>query len=637
MKMAKRKRIQSQKITLENVDQIRDQALSDLWSAAGKLSQGRAERTLKAVAKFKKEQGLLPPPSQGRETAAIEAAGGAPSKTPTKERIKKPARVGGRSGMTVTQVTYSEGKKLQTKIFRELKRSVPGFSALPVQERVRLNLRALGSVSPELIPGVISQMGTHYFTNDRLKSSPNGQAAIDAIQSSLGDKVKSNVETILSGGVDERRAMGGGNTYNEDGSVASRSGSTRKEVITGKVNVPAPKGGYKTKRTRKGMDAGRKLREEATASAPSAGESQPLTASELRDLADKEPDRMKKAALMQAAIVAETNAQVADNTRSAVVPDADARRSGNPDATIRVKTGGQREQSAGLARLSKTGERQNRQLLVDTAVRTILDYRSKNGMPPSGWTEVLKSADPKLFGGMSDSEVRRIARDARTAIKEKAVSSRNARPAAPSRGRVELSPSGADITNQPKKRKVRRKKVVATRSGLQEQVTLEPQGKQEATIAKAEADYARDRARASDKRRAERKTETIKGTARAPRKPKIVNMGGTEASRQRLASAAAAPEGTVPDSPRSVGSNLRVSKRKLSPGSKKMRDETLFEAIRAAHAAGGKPAGRAIAETLNVPKKVRRKAASAGLLGIAGTFGTNYILSLLEESKKGNK
>lgn len=629
----KRQKTTALKVTADNVAQLREEALANLNNAAGRLGQDRAIRQLRAVAKFLKEQGNLPEPTQGREAAAL-ADQGVEGTTPTKDRIRKPARVGGRSGMSVTQVTYVEGKKYQTQIFRRLKSEVPGFSSLPVQERIRLNLRALGKVDSELIPGIISQMGTHYFTNDKLRNSDAGRAAIDMIQGELGDKVKAKVDSILSGGVEERRAMGAGNKYDEQGRVTTRTGSTRKEVVTGKVNVPAPKGGYKTKRTRKGMDAGRKLRESATPALPSSKEPEPLTGAELRDMAAQEPDRKKRMALEQAAIAAETNTQVKESTKTAIVPDQAARRSGKPDATMRVRTGGQREQSAGLALLSRKGAQQNRQVLVDLATKIITEYRSKYGMPPSGWAPVLREADP-LFGGMSDSEARRIAREARTNIQSQGVAARaGKKPAAPSRGRVELSPSGADVTGKTPKRRVRKVKVVSTRSGQQEQVTYEPAGKNQAAVDKAEADFARDRQRGTDKRRADRKTAVIKGDVQPDRKPATNINTGTEGTRKRLADVVSAPEGNIPARTR------RATKTPISRAparARSLRDETLLNAIAAAHKAGGKSAGRAIAENLKVPQRVRKRAQSAGLMGVAATFGTNYILSLLEESKKGKK
>lgn len=629
----KRRPVTKLVITSENVDRVAAEALANLQSAAGRVGQDRAIKALRAVAKFRKESGTLPEPTAGRAAVGLEG------ESPTKDRIKSPAvRVGGRAGLAPTQVTYLEGKRLQTRVFRDLKKQMPNFSSLPVSERVRLNLKALGSIPAELVPGVISQMGTHYFTNDRVLGSSSGQTAVSAIEAQFGKVVSGKVETILAGGVSERREMGGGNTYGEDGTVTERSGKTRKETLAAKRNVPTPKGGSKTKRSRAGMDQGGELRRDAYDNIAPRGivmEDAEAVAQEMREKAKTAKTPAERFAYEQAAIAIETqNAERSASKSITIDTDPGSTRRTGEESTAKVKVGGQRELSAGMERLSRTGDRQNRETLVALAIEQIKKYREKYGMPPSGWAPVLKAADP-LFGNMSDSELRRIAKAARTELKQARVERSNAKPAAPSRGRVELSPSGADVTGQTPKRKGRRKKTVTTRSGLTETITVEPTGKNQAAIAQAEADYARDRFKGTDARKKERKTAAIKGEAVELPKP-AQEPRGTSAVAADLKKVTTGGEGSPRLTRRkSVGSNMKVGK--LSSEAKKTRDAAIFAAIEASNKAGGKKAARTTADALKATKPLRRRAKAAGLLGIATTFGTNYILSLLEEEKKGRR
>lgn len=618
-------------VTAENVDRVAAEALANLNSAAGKLGQDRALKVLREVAKFRAASGTLPEPTFGRAAADLEG------ETPTKERITKPSRrVGGRAGLSVTQTLYQEGKRVQTRIFRSLKAANPDFSRLPIAERVRLNLAAIRGINPDLIPGIVSQMGVHYFTNEKVASTEGGRTAIAAIEARFGDDLgKNGVRSIISGGVGERAEMGRGNYYTEDGQVRERTGSTRKETITKKRNVPAPKGGYKSKRTRKAMEAGRDEvnYDELVAKSKPISPSD-ISVREIQEMLARETDPRKRMVLQQAMIARQTDIAGAEAEKTVMIEGETDPKTGKTE-TARARVGGQRETSAGLARLSRTGGAQNRQVLVDLAVRQIQEYRSKFGMPPSGWAPVLAAADP-LFEGMTQSELRSIARQARNAIKEDAKAGRPSKPAAPSRGRVELSPSGADVTGKGPKRRVKKKKVVSTRSGLAEQVTVEPAGKRQAEVARAEAEVARDTAKASERRKTERRTAAIKGELGPERKP-AGGRRGTAAVSADLREVVKSEPGTVPARPRSVGSRVRVTKRAMAPGDKKMRDATVYAALEAASKLGGKPEARRMADSLKATKSIRRRAAKAGLLGIASTFGTNYILSLLEEDKKGRR
>lgn len=528
---------------------------------------------------------------------------------PKKEIVARKPRQSTKKGMSFSQERYDSGQVLQRRVFRTLKAEVPGFSGLPLTERVALNIKALKKIgiTADLMPGAVSQMGVHYLSTTGAMGSKNGQAALDQIQSAFGAEV-GNVRTVAAGGVQGRAAMGKGNVYNKkDGTVKEKGGIGRREVIKSTRRVAAPKGGY-------GRRRGRTIVAEGSAS---------LSA------------MLDQAKMLREADVQTQEARARAGTR--YIPSGTDKSGKTTFMKVSAAQGEENAiQKSTMARLSKMGEGQNFERLVTIAQRYISDARAAGAIPSEGGYTALLKEQPQ-FKDIDPKDLSAIVRTAKKQAKMSRVTRKEKR--RPAREKTDkkttLSTSGAEVA-APKK-KVTRRKVVSTRSGLTEVVTKEPRGKRQAAVAQAEADVARDQFKVGstykdDKRAAAMRGEEPKrkftpakpvSLAEARRLEREVAAGkrGKGVFKRRTTKAAVA-EGVA-------SGKVRIKTPSLSKSEK--------QTLAALGAVGNKAGARRIADAMGASQRVRSVAKAKGLLSVAATFGANYILSQLAEEKKGKR
>jgi len=605
------------------------------------------------------------------------------------ERTPRIPRESTRKGLSYGALQYKDGQDIQRRVFRELKRSIPHWSSLSVAERVRLNISQIKklNIPKSLMPGVVSQMGVHYFTNNSVTRSAAGQEAISEISSSLGESLSKKAASVVQTGVLGRRAMGKGNVYAKSGKVKERTGKARGEVLRGS-QPPRPAGGYGRDRSQgvvtdtstakqKHLEAARNMTaglagideikagpkmggEQAKITPPPAGavEKKILVQTGTRQLPDsssatgfiEKPVYKKVAVLFKDGkyYVPSGNGYAAVERKDvgAALQNASApseKRANKPLAS----EGKGRAQTKFLVNQSKAGEKMNRQRLVDIAKRYISDFRAAGKIPSEGGYTALLMDQPH-FKDMDSKELRSIIKQARNDIKQGRVARVEKRrgPQEPNPVKRTFSVAGGETTGQKPPKMRRTKKVVSTRSGQKVQVSNEPVGKRAQAIAAAEMAVATERLNASKQIRKDRKAGQIRGKGGKPFKPakpisrkKAAELeqawaAGTKnepvvkrsSARAELKSAAKESGVKVTRLKRGGNKAARINRSKMS-----MLDQTNLAAL---ERAGSRGEARRLAESLGMSPAVKKIAKSHGLMGVAATFGANYILSLLGEKKK---
>ena len=546
---------------------------------------------------------------------------------------KKPRipRESTRKGLSYGSLQYKDGQDIQRRVFRELKRTIPHWSSLSVAERVRLNLAQIKKLNlpKALVPGVVSQMGVHYFTNDSVKKSAVGQEALAEIESSLGGHLSQKTGTVVSTGVVGRRAMGRGNVYDKRGRVKERTGKARGDVLRSE-KPPRPTGGYGRDRSKNVVTS---------------------TSTTKREIMQQARD--------QAAVVSTAKEQAAAATAAAgerYIPTGTNAKGKPTFMRVSAAQGDINAIEKGMhKKLSSMGSAQNRQRLVDIAKRYIADFRAAGKIPSEGGYTALLMNQPH-FKDIDSKELRSIIKQARNEIKQGRVTRTEARraPREVTNARRTFSVAGGETTGQKPPRMKRTKKVVSTRSGQQIQVSNEPVGKKAKAVANAEMAVATERLNASSQIKKDRKAAQIRGEQGKPFKPAKA-ISRRKAAQLEQAWAAGQPNEPVVKRKSAKAeiraavkeSGVRVTrlKRGGNKGARNQRDVitprtrsklSMLEQtqLSALEKAGSRAEARRLVESLGMSPAVKKIAKSHGLMGVAATFGANYILSLLGEKKK---
>lgn len=515
-----------------------------------------------------------------------------PAKT---KRAKLKPRMNTTRGMSTAQLAFDSGNALQRDIFRALKKRTDGWSTLPIDEKVRLNISAIkaAKVPQDLIPGVIDQMVRQHIVTERVAGSRQGTAAIAAITSAFGSAVEGGVKAIIGRSLNIRKEFGKGNEYDAEGKLVKGGKGNRRVRIT--------KGRGKTGRARVPVAKSKK------------GET-PI--GDVRGRTDERRKIFDPRAEKQAKFLEGLEEEVRAEQKTVVLgEEVDAK---GKKRLVTAKVGGTKTQTKGLGKLSDIGKTQNFQRDVEIAQRYITDALKTQNITKSGYSGLL--AEQPHFKGMDSRELARIAAAVKIVRKQKKVERKIRKGAGKpkvSGGNRKYNVLGEDITD-----------------------TKRPKS------TKKQIDVARKKSKSKETRAAERRAAALRGEVPAPvQKPKSASVKQAKRLEQEVEGGVKRAEpvfkkptvkGIVKDA--AEAGKVRVTKArpaKPTASGKLSKIENLH--LNALKAAGSKTNARLLAKSLKPSKNVVKLAKAGGIMGLATSFGANYILSQLEEKKKGRR
>lgn len=515
-----------------------------------------------------------------------------PEKT---KRAKLKTRLNTTRGMTPAQLAFDSGNALQRDIFRALKKRTQGWSTLPIDEKVRLNIAEIKSskVPRDLIPGVIDQMVRQHIVTERVAGSRQGVAAISAITSAFGSLVEGGVKPIISRSLNIRKQFGKSNEYDAEGKLVKSSGGNRRVRIT--------KGRGKTGRAR------------VPVAKPKKGEKQ---ISDVRGRTEERRKIFDPRAEQQAKFVQGLEREVQEEQKTVVIgEEVDAK---GKTKLVTAKVGGGKTQTKGLGKLSEIGKTQNFERDVEIAQRYITDALKTRNITKSGYVGLL--AEQPHFKGMDSRELAKIAGKVKIVRRKQKVDRKIRRAAGKpkvSGGNRKYNVLGEDIT-----------------------------GTQRPKATKKQIDTARKKSKAKETRSAERRAAALRGEVPAPvQKPKAATVKQARRLEAEVEGGVTKAEPvfkkpTVKSLVKegAAAGKVRVTKARPSKpavSGKLTKIENLQ--LAALKAAGSKTNARLLAKSLKPTKNVVKLAKAGGIMGLATSFGANYILSQLEEKKKGRR
>ena len=520
-----------------------------------------------------------------------------PKGKPKKQkRAKLTPRMNTTRGMSPAQLAFDSGNALQRDIFRALKKGTPNWSTLPIDEKVKLNIAALkkSKVPQDLIPGVIDQMVRQHIVTERVAKSRQGAAAIATISSAFGSAVEGGVKAIVGRSLNIRKEFGKGNEYDAEGKLIKGGKGNRRVRIT--------KGRGKTGRARVPV-AKRKKGDTQIANVRERTEQR-------RKIFDPRAEKQAKFAkgLEEAVQAEQTTVTIGEE----VDPKTGKTR------VVRAKVGGTKTQTKGLEKLSGIGAQQNFERDVEIAQRYIIDALKTRNITKSGYVGIL--AEQPHFKGMDPRELAKIAGRVKVVRKQKKVERKIRKSAGKpkvSGGNRKYNVLGEDITG------TRRPKAT-----------------------KKQINTAREKSRLKETRAAGRRAAALRGEVPAQvQKPKAASVKQAKRLEKEVEGGVKRAEpvfkkptvkGIVNEA--AAAGKVRVSKSrapKAPVSSKLSKIETLH--LNALKAAGSKTNARLLAKSLKPTKNVIKLAKAGGIMGLATSFGANYILSQLEEQKKGKR
>ena len=517
-------------------------------------------------------------------------------KAKKQKRAKLTPRMNTTRGMSPAQLAFDSGNALQRDIFRVLKKNTPNWSTLPIDEKVKLNIAALkkSKVPQDLIPGVIDQMVRQHIVTERVAGSRPGAAAIAAISSAFGSAVEGGVKAIVGRSLNIRKEFGKGNEYDAEGKLIKGGKGNRRVRIT--------KGRGKTGRAR--VPVAKKKKGETQ-----IGDVRGRT-EERRKIFD--PRAEKQAKFVQGL----EEAVQAEQTTVTLGEEVDPKT--GKTKLVRAKVGGTKTQTKGLGKLSGIGQQQNFDRDVEIAQRYIRDALKTRNITKSGYVGLL--AEQPHFKGMDSRELAKIAGEVKIVRKQKKV-----------QGKIRNNAGKPKVSGGDRKYNVIGEDITGTR-------------RPKAT--KKQIDTARAKSRSKETRAAGRRAAALRGEEPTPvQKPKAASVKQAKRLEKEVEGGVKKAEpvfkkptvkGIVKDA--EAAGKVRVSKARApkpsAPG-KLSKIENLH--LNALKAAGSKTNARLLARSLKPTKNVIKLAKAGGIMGLATSFGANYILSQLEEKKRGKR
>lgn len=538
-------------------------------------------------------------PSEEKPKRVTKSVKKSTSKKPKRKKLTP--RMNTTRGMSTAQLAFDSGNALQRDIFRTLKRETPDWSRIPVDKKVILNIKALraAKVPRDLIPGIVDQMVRQYIVTERTLRTQQGAAAAEAIKSAFDSDVSGGVKPLITRSLGVRKTSGGANVYDASGKLIERRGKNRRERIT--------TGRGKTGKT-KTPQVARKKNEPVASSASGVKE----FTQQRRSIFDPRAEK-------QAKFVQGLEAAVQDEQKTVVLGEETDPKT-KKTRLITAKVGGGKTQTKGLGRLSAIGAGQNFERDVEIAQRYITDALKTRSITKSGYSGLLR--EQPHFKDMDSRELAKIVGKVKITRRTVKVERRRKRSAGkPKENKTgvvtKLNVAGEDITGTKRK-----------------------------SSTKKQIESARAKSKGKETRAAERRAAALRGEVpeQAPRAPRA-SLKEARRLEQEVESGVKKAEpvfkkktvkGIVSDA--EAAGKVRVTKARApkKPASGKLSkvEQIHFNALKTA---GSKRNARLLAKSISPSKNVIKLAKAGGILGLATSFGANYILSQLEEQKKGRR
>ena len=565
-------------------------------TAEGRMFQIAKDRVVGGLPKSEPKVAATPEEKPKRVTKSVKES------TPKKQKRKKlTPRMNTTRGMGTAQLAFDSGNALQRDIFRRLKRDTPDWSRIPVDKKVILNIKALraAKVPRDLIPGIVDQMVRQYIVTERTLRTQQGSSAAEAIISAFDSEISGGVKPLITRSLGVRKAFGGSNVYDESGKLVARKGKNRRERIT--------TGRGKTGKT-KTPQAARKKNEPPVSSA-----------SGVREFTEQRRKVFDPRAEKQAKFLQGLERAVQEEQKTVVIGEETDKKTGKT-RVITAKVGGAKTQTKGLGRLSDIGKSQNFTRDVEIAQRYIADALKAGNITKSGYLGILK--EQPHFQGMDIRELTKIAAAVKVTRRKGKVERRIKRSAGkPKENKqgvvTKFNVAGEDITGT--KRRVSTKKQIDTARAKSRSKETRSKERRAAAL-RGEVAPQIERPKAASKKEARRLEAEVEGGVKKAepvfKKPTVKGIIDEAAASGKV-------RVTKARAPKTSGSG------KLSKI-----EQIHFNALKAA---GSKTNARLLARSIKPSKNVIKLAKAGGIMGLATSFGANYILSQLEENKKGRR